>query len=266
MAISYTSPSTIIPNVVRALLAADAEIAAYFERIAVSDLYQLDGPIMTPSLYVVPGTLSHDRQVGGETESTYTLSVVGVFTYPTPFLYGLAATAAPSLTQSAGTGQHTGAMTYYVTQFDARGESIASPSAAITVTAKDVTVARPTLASGALGWRIWRTKAGGKSPRHAATLRASESSWLDTLPDAALSDELAPIPFYAESVLDYVASVLYANETLTYSGTSYASPALLCQQGRDEIASARNLRVRELVVTVPTYIDPAANTVISGSV
>ena len=266
MAISYTSPSTIIPNVVRSILANDAEIAGYFERIAVSDLYQLDGPLKTPSLYVVPGTLSHDRQVGGETESTHTISVVGVFPYPTPFLYSLAATAAPVVAQTSGTAQHTGAFVYYVTQFDANGESAASPGASISVSAKDITVTKPTLASGALGWRVWRTKAGGKSPRHAATLRASETSWVDSLPDAALSDELAPIPFYAESVLDYVASVLYANETLTYSGTNYATPALLCQQGRDEIAAARNLRVRELVVTVPTYIDPAANTVISASV
>jgi len=264
--ISYTSPSVIIPSVVRSILAADAETAAYFERIALSDLYQLEGPIKTPSLYVVPGTLSHDRQVGGETESTYTLSVVGVFPYPTPFLYSLAATAAPTVAQVSGTGQHTGTFYYYVTQFNEYGESAASPSASITVSAKDVTVSRPTLASGALGWRVWRTKANGKAPKHAATLRASEASWQDALPDAALADEMAPIPFYAEAALDYVASVLYANETLTSSGMNYATPALLCQQGRDEIASTRNLRIRELVVTVPTYINPMTNAVITGSV
>ena len=266
MAISYDSPSTIIPRLVRDILAADSEIAAFFDRIALSDLYQLDGPILTPSLYVVPGTLSHERQVGGETESTYTLSVVAVLPYPTPFLHTLAAPAAPTLAQASGTGQHTGTLKYLVTQFNAQGESAATTPASITVTAKDVTVTAPTLAAGALGWRVWRTKANGLSYRHAATFRASETSWRDSLPDSALSDELAPIPFYAESLLDYVASVLYANENLTTSGTNYSTAAILCQQGKDEIATGRNLRVRELVVTIPTYINPATNVVISGSV
>lgn len=265
MSISYASVSVEIPRLVREVLKADSDLAAYFEQITLADLYQLDGPIRTPSLYVVPGTLAQARQVGGESEGTYTVSVVAVLPVPTPFRHDLAALAAPTAALAA-TGPLTGAYGYRATQFNADGESVASPLLSVSPSAQWVTITRPSLASGALGWRLWRTEANRTAMRHLVTLRADAASFNDVLPDAALADELAPIPFYAEALLDHAAKVLYANERLLESGTAYASAALGVQQGRDEIATARNLRIRELVLTIPTYLDTTTSLVINGSV
>lgn len=265
MSISYASVSVEIPRLVREVLKADADLAGYFEQIALADLYQLDGPIRTPSLFVVPGTLAQTRQVGGEAEGTYTVSVAGVFPVPTPFRYDLAALAAPT-GALASSGPLTGSYVYRITQFNADGESAASPTLTVAPSAQWVTLTRPSLTSGALGWRVWRGEANRTALRHVVTLRADVASWKDTIPDSGLGDELAPIPFYAEALLDHAAKVLYANESLTDGGIRSASYALAVQQGRDEIASARNLRIRELVLTIQTYIDTTTSLVINGSV
>ena len=265
MSISYASVSVEIPRLVRDVLAADADLAAYFEQISLADLYQLEGPIRTPALYVVPGTLAQARQVGGEAEGVYTVSVAAVLPVPTPFRYDLAALAVPT-SALAASGPLTGTYGYRVTQFNADGESVASPLLTVAPSSQWVTVTRPTLAGGALGWRLWRTEANRTAMRHLVTLRADATTFKDTVPDAGLSDELAPIPFYAEALLDHAAKVLYANERLPESGTASASAALAVQQGRDEIALARNLRVRELVLTIPTYFNTTDSLVITGSV
>jgi len=265
LSISYASVSVEIPRLVRDVLAADADLAAYFEQITLADLYQLDGPIRTPSLYVVPGALAQERQVGGEAEGLYAISVVAVLPPPTQFRHDIAALAVPT-SALAATGPLTGTYGYRVTQFNADGESAASPLLTVAPSAQWVTVTRPTLASGALGWRLWRTEANRTAMRHLVTLRADATSFKDTIPDAGLADELAPIPFYAEALLDHAAKVLYANETLLESGTAYASAAMAIQQGRDEIASNRNLRIRELAVRVTTYINTTTSLVINGSV
>jgi len=265
VSINYATVSAVIPRIVRDALANDADLAAFFEQIALAEQYQVEGPIRTPALLVVPGTLEQSRQVGGEAEGTYTVSVAAVLPVPTPFRYDLAAPSAPTSAFTA-TGPLTGTYVYRVTQFSADGESAASPPLTVAPSAQWVTLTKPTLASGALGWRIWRGKAGKTALHHVVTLRADVTSWKDTVPDTGLADELAPIPFYAEALLDHAAKVLYAVETLTDSGSRYASAAMSCQQGRDEVATNRNLRVRELVVTVPTYINTTDSTVITGSV
>lgn len=266
MSISFSSVSVEIPRRVREILAADADLAAYFEQITLADLYQLEGPIRTPSLYVVPGVLTQERQVGGETEGSYIIQVVAVLPVPTPFRYDLAATGAPTSSLSA-IGPLTGTYGYAVTQFNADGESAASPVLSVAPAAQWVTITKPTLSGGALGWRIWRTEANRTALRHAVTLRPDAATWKDVLPDGALGDELAPVPFYAEALLDHAAKVLYANERLTDSTpTSYASAALAVQQGEDQISTARNLRVRALAVTVQTYFDAATSQIIGGSV
>lgn len=265
MSINFASVSVEIPRLVRATLAADVDLAAYFEQITLADLYQLDGPIRTPALFVVPATLAQERQVGGEAEGTYTVSVVAVLPVPTPFRHDLAATLAPTSALTA-TGPHTGVYGYCVTQFNEYGESAASPVLSVSPAAQWVTLTRPTLSLNALGWRVWRTKANRTALRHLVTLRADAATWKDTVPDSGLADELAPIPFYAEALLDHASAVLYANERLLDGATASASAALEAQQGRDEIATGRNLRIRELVLKVSTYINTTTSLVINGSV
>jgi len=265
MSISYASVSVEIPRLVREVLAADPDLVAYFEQITLADLYQIEGPIRTPSLYVVPGALVQARQVGGETEGAYSVSVVAVLPVPTPFRHDLAAPTVPT-SALASSGPLTGVYGYRVTQFNADGESAASPLLSVTTAAQWATITRPSLAANALGWRLWRSEANRTAMRHLVTLRADATSFKDTIPDSGLADELAPIPFYAEALLDHASAVLYANERLLESGTAYASAALEAQQGRDEIASNRNLRVRELVLNVKTYINTTTSLVINGSV
>jgi len=267
VSISYASVSTDIPRRVREILAADADLAAFFEQIALADLYQLDGPIRTPALFVVPGVLRRDRTVGGEVEGEYLVSVAAVLPVPTPFRYDLAAPAAPTGALSS-TGPLTGTYLYRVTQFDATGESAASAALSVSPSGQWVTLTKPTLSGSALGWRVWRSKAGKQALLHCVTLRADVTTWKDTIPDSGLGDELAPIPFYAEALLDHAANVLYANERLydSSNGLAYASAAVTVQQARDEIATDRNLRIRELAITIPTYFDSTDSQVINGSV
>lgn len=247
-----TSPHAVIPLVMREILAANATLAAFFDRIAAVERRQLRGPMVTPSLLVVPGALKQGREIGGDFEADYTVNVLGVFPSEVPWIPDLAALAAPSVTAS-GTGTLTGAFRYRVTQANEDGESEAGAEATVTADADIVTVTRPTLAAAATCWRAWASDAGRTGLRWGATLPASVTSWID---DGTRRDELAPIPFFAEDWLDEAQKVLIANETLEWLGIRYASAAMGCEQSGDDLIAVRNVRVRELVVTVPTLIDP----------
>lgn len=247
-----TSPHAVIPLVMREILAANATLAAFFDRIAVVERRQLRGPMVTPSLLVVPGALSQRREIGGDFEADYTINVLGVFPAETPWIPDLPALDAPSVT-AAGSGTRTGLYRYRITQANEWGESEAGAEASATADADIVTVTRPTLAATATCWRAWASVAGKTALRCAAALPASVTSWID---DGTRRDELAPIPFFAEDWLDEAQKVLIANETLEWLGIRYASAAMGCEQSGDDLIAVRNVRVRELVVTVPTLIDP----------
>ena len=77
---------------------------------------------------------------------------------------------------------------------------------------------------------------------------------------------MAPIPFLVEDKLDDVQSVLIRNESLTWAGTRYATEAMECQIMGDEVVPVRNLRLRELLVKIPTLVDPVTKRIVTESV
>lgn len=252
------SPHAVIPLVVREILAADAGLAAFFDRIAVVERRQLRGPIVRPSLLIVPGVLTQVREIGGTMDCTFSLSVIGVFPPETQWSPHLAAVQAPTLSV-AGSGSMSGVYRYRITQANELGESEAGTEAtSATAASNQITVTRPTLAAGATCWRVWASDAGRTALRWSATLPAATTTWAD---DGTRRDDLAPIPFLAEDWLDGAQSVLLQNETLEYSGTRYATAAMECEVSGDDVLPTRNLRIRELVVKVPTLVDAIAKRV-----
>jgi hypothetical protein len=241
----------------REILAADATLAAYFDRITVVEKRQLRGPIVTPSLLIVPGALKQLREIGGDFDANYTVAVLGAFPSETQWIPDLSALAAPSAA-ATGAGTLTGAFRYRVTQASGLGESEAGTEATVTADADVVTVTRPALSAAATCWRVWASGADRTALRWAATLPASVSAWVD---DGTRRDEIAPIPFAVEDWMDEVQKILIGNETLTWLGVRYATAAMGCEQSGDELVSIRNIRLRELVVTVPTLIDPLTKTI-----
>jgi len=248
------SPLARIPRKVRDVIAADAGILAFAEsHISEGEYQDLENPIPLPSIWVVPLVARAERQVGGDVEISYDLSVVIALPRNTPAIPGITAPAVPTVAAGA-TGGLTGTYQYRLTAYGSAGESYASTSASVTVTAKKITVTPPALPSGATGFRVWRTRAGKSAFRWVGTI-AGSVAWTDNVDDTDLGDELAPIRYLGERVLEEIASVLYTAEPL-YDSTKYVSDAnLLCRPGPDRVISGRNMRLKTLIVTVPALIN-----------
>lgn len=256
------SPHAVIPLVIREILAANAGLSAFFDRIAVVERRQLRGTIVRPSLLVVPGTLTQLRATGGGMDCNYDVSILAALPPETLWTPDLAALAAPTVT-ATGTGTRTGTFRYRVTQANSAGESEAGAEQSVVADAGIVTVTRPTLAAGATCWRVWASNADRTCLRWAATLPAATASWID---DGTRRDDFAPIPFLAEDLLDDAQSVLMQNESLTWDGVRYATEAMESQIVGDDVVAVRNVRIRELLVKVPTLVDPITKRILTERV
>lgn len=256
------TPHAVIPLVIREILAANAGLAAFFERIEVRERRQLRGQILRQSLLIVPGQLTQLRATGGGMDCNFSVSVLAAFPPEILWTPALAALAAPSVTAS-GTGSMTGAYRYRVTQANEWGESAAGAEATVTADADVVTVTRPSLAASATCWRVWASDAGRTALRWAATLPAAATSWVD---DGTRRDDLAPIPFLAEDKLDDAQSVLIQNESLTWEGVRYATEAMEAQIVGDDVIPVRNIRLRELLLKIPTLVDPVTKRILTERV
>jgi hypothetical protein len=128
------------------------------------------------------------------------------------FLYGWQATAAPAapaaptvalvaLTSGIGTA---GAYTYKVAPFDTfhreSAATAASASVTLTGTSQGVTVTPPALPTGAVGYNIYRTLAGGALYYYVgSTLGAA--AYTDAQPDAAIDTALVPSATWATGAI-----------------------------------------------------------------
>lgn len=255
------SPLARIPRRVRDVLAADAGLVAFFEgRISECDREDLENPQTVPSLWVVPGKLTAERQVGGNVLARYELGVIAVLPRLTLAVAGIAAPSAPTLAATSG-GALSGAYQYRLTAHGAVGESFASASASVSPSNQAVTVTPPSLPSGASGFRVWRTRAGRDAFRWIKTLYGT-AAWTDTLADTALGDELAPIRYYGERLIEEIARVLYVDETFSDAGDCLADQALFCEPGPDRVIAARNIRLKSLKVSIPTEFDPTTKGIV----
>lgn len=249
------SPLARIPRRVRDVLAADAGLVAFFEnRISECDREELENPQTVPSLWIVPSKITSERQVGGLIDARYEIGVIAVLPRLTPAIAGIAAPSAPTVAAVSG-GALTGTYGYRLTAFGALGESFASSAASVAPNAQAVTVTPPSLPSGATGFRVWRTRAGRDAYRWVHTIYGT-AAWTDTLADTSLGDELAPIRYYGERLIEEIARVLYDDESFRDDGECLSDQALFCEPGPDRVIAARNLRVKTLRVVIPTQINP----------
>ena len=256
------TPHAVIPLVIREILAANAALAAFFDRIEVRERRQLRGPIVRPSLLVVPGTLAQLRATGGGMDCNFSVSILAALPPETLWTPTLAAHAAPTAV-AAGAGALTGDYRYRITQANEWGESEAGAELSVTADADVVTVTRPTLSASATCWRVWASVAGRTALWWGATLPAATTSWID---DGTRRDDLCPIPFLAEDKLNDAQSVLMQNESLTWSGVRYATEAMESQIVGDDVIPVRNIRLRELLVKIPTLVDPVTKRILTGRV
>jgi len=249
------SPLARIPRKVRDVLAADAGLLAFFEgRISECDREELENPQTVPSLWVVPSKLTSERQVGGLIDARYEIGVIAVLPRLTPAVAGIAAPSVPTLVAS-GSGSLTGTYKYRLTAFGAAGESFASAAVSAAPSAQLVTVTPPSLPAGATGFRVWRTRANRDAYRWLHTIYGT-GSWVDNTADTSLGDELAPIRYYGERLIEEIARVLYVDESFTDAGECLADQALFCEPGPDRVIASRNLRFKALKVSIPTQINP----------
>lgn len=252
-------PLARIPRKVRDVLAADAGLLAFTEgHISEGEDSDLENAIPLPSIWIVPLAPNEQRQVGGFVEINYDLALFLALPRSTPATAEIAAPTAPTVAAGA-TGSLTGTYQYRLTAYGAAGESYASAAASVSVSGKDVTVTPASLPSGAIGFRIWRTKAGQSAFRWAG-VSIGAGPWTDNTPDSALGDELAPIRYYGQRVIEEASSVLYNAEPLFDVSEDISDASLKCYPGPDRLVSSRNMRLKTLVITVPALIDPVTKT------
>jgi len=253
------SPLARIPRKVRDVLAGDAGMMAFTENhISEGEDSDLENAVPLPSLWIVPLAPNEQRQVGGFVEINYDLALFLALPRSTPATSEIAAPSAPSVA-AGGTGSLTGTYRYRLTAYGAAGESYASESASITVSGKTVTVAPPALPAGATGFRVWRTKAGMDAFRWIGVIIGT-SAWTDNTSDSDMGDELAPIKYYGQRVIEQAASILYAAEPLFDVTEDISDASLKCYPGPDRLVTSRNMRLKTLVITVPAFIDPVTKT------
>lgn len=251
---------------VRARVAANEDLLAFNEgRILAADWEELDGPLVTPALYISP------KRMDGKRMPSQTISLDAVFRFrqylprATPGTDSIASPARPTVT---GTG--TVASGYYcgVTAFNSRGESwltrAALPSDTNPISRVNA-AARSwswSAVAGADGYRLWRTTDGGLAMRWLAT--TDRLVFDDDVPDTELGVELAPVKFLAAIVKSYLMVTLLGGEVYrTPTGRQLADPATETIDIEDRPLPARNLRILAFDASVPSRITVARQAAVS---
>ena len=248
------TPTRAIPRIIRAVLADDPHLAAYFDRISVSDLPAFQMPFVVPALLIYPGEPQRERAVGGPINLVYRIAVHLVLPALTPATQDIAEPSAPTIAAGA-TGPLTGAYQYRLTEFGAAGESNAGAAGSLTVSAKAPTVAIPALTSGT-GHRIWRSRAGKTACRWVGTVFGGSSTWIDTTPDDHLGAELAPLQLLAEGLTDAIAAALFSGEFLVEDGHAKADICFSVDSQSGGVLPKRNVWVSEIRATIGSFYDP----------
>ena len=217
MSLVARTNKTLVADNVRAYLAADATLAAFFgtDRIQVREYQEGAGPTPAPFLVIVHGQLQDKPTTSQAANARLDIDVMA---YLPRYVTADASLTTPSTpTAVAGsTGLLTVTRRYAVTFYTATGESYASDlSVAATVTSKRIIVTIPTGPAGTVGRRIWATRSGGLCPRFLDVIADNTAtSYSDETPDIYLGDEIAPYPGDYGDVFERVKLVLWANRQL----------------------------------------------------
>lgn len=224
----------------------DAATVAFFgaDGIRQVDYEELEHPIRAFFLAIVAGQQKAQRVVGGEADLLYRVPILVYLPRQTPVNASIAVPPAPVITKVSG-GALTGTFIYRVTQWNEAGESWASPPVTVTLAGENAAVSFSSPPAG-MGFRVWRSTKGCTACRYNETIQPATvpSGYVDSVPDASLGDELAPVRLFAVNLKDYLRTVLYQNETLKEAtGVDVADACLVLEDKLDAIDRARNLRV-----------------------
>lgn len=246
-------------RLVRHYLAANAALAAFFgaERIRSHSYEEMWARMEAPYMAVIPGKVKEKRLVGSKADVDVSVGIALFLQRQLPPHPSLAKPTAPTCTPSGSGGQLTGTYRYALTVYGADGESWASELTSCAPVGQDVTVTIPALPSGALGYRVWRSKVGGTCCRHLALVERGSTTYVDSLSDTALEDEYAPEEFLAERIAGQVKSVLASMETLhdLITGYQVADFQAAFEDMTDGVSTQRNQRVKTIRATYVAFCD-----------
>jgi hypothetical protein len=246
-----SSPHVEVGQRVATKLAAFSDLLGFFgSRIGLVAQNEMDYTIPESLLAVIASEGTNQRQVGGDIEADFPVTVRAILPAPTPATQAIAIPAAPT---AAPVGS-AAAASFRLTEFGDRGESYAG---AIVVSTNGATLTLPALSGAGKGFRIWRTKGTSTQFRWAGTARAA-SAWIDHVTDARLGDELAPDwNQIGEQIRTAVARALFGrdNETLPKDGT-YATYCNLIGKRIEPKVNNRNLWIFDFVLTYQSRYDP----------
>lgn len=211
------SLKTLIASNVRAYLAADALLLAFFGDTGIRTREYAEGGVPTslPYLTVVPGQLADLPTTREGSRARFEVDLMVYLPRLAPADDTLAVPSVPS-PSDGGTGLLTVTRRYCVTYYTATGESFACElSAPITVTGKKITLTIPTGPAGTVGRRIWATRSSMACARFLDVVaNNTATSYTDETPDAYLGDEIAPYPGLYGDLMEQVKATLWTNRTL----------------------------------------------------
>lgn len=248
MSLVARTNKTLVADNVRAYLAADATLVAFFgaDRIQVREYQELAGPTPAPFLAIVHGQLQDKPTTSDAANARLDIDVTA---FLPRYVTADASLSTPSVpTAAAGTfGILSVSRRYAVTFYTATGESYASDlSTVIAVTSKRIAVTIPTGPAGTVGRRIWATRSGGLCPRFLDVIADNTTtSYSDETPDVYLGDEIAPYPGDYGDVFERVKLVLWANRQLfqlvpTATGDQLTDSIAMFRDSKPAVDATRN--------------------------
>jgi len=251
------SNKTLVADNVRAYLAADATLAAFFgtDRIRVREYQEQGGPTPAPYLVVEHGRLDDKPTTSQAANARYDVELIA---YLPRYVTADASLSTPSTpTAAAGTfGILSVSRRYAVTFYTATGESYASDlSTVVTVTSKRIAVTIPTGPAGTVGRRIWATRSSGLCPRFLDVIPDNTTTtYSDETLDIHLGDEIPPYPGDYGDIFEHAKSVLWANRQLfqlvpTATGAQLTDSIALFRDSKPAIDATRNQLVYSTTAT-----------------
>jgi hypothetical protein len=256
----YSEPSTSkVARLVAQVLAARPRLVSFFgaDRITVLSRAEASLPIRRPLLGVVPQSVKPVR-VGGDLEFNLPVTVRIYLPVETP-IARRTAPAAPAAATGPVTTTSVDAW-YRISDVDQYGESAASAAVHVTTSLRAAALTMPVTTRD--GFRVWRATAEDGQYHFAGLSLGSAGTWIDTVAEADLRDELAPILDYQEALVWEAIEALYTGEAemLEDDGRYHADAALEVTPRGPALITRRNLLLYEFDAVFPILIEAATGT------
>lgn len=265
MALYTEAPTSELARLVADKLAAVPGLVSFFglDRITVLSRAEIQTPIRTPLLAVIPREVKPVR-VGEDLEINLPVLVRIYLPAETPIARRIPPDAP---TATAGDASSTvGTFWYRISDADSEGESAASAPVSITVDHETPVLGLP--ATTRDGHRIYRATAEDGQYHCAGLALRGVTTWADTVAEADLRDELAPILDYQEMLVWACIKAIFAtpdDEMLESGGRYYADAALEVEPRGPVLVTRRNLMLFEFDYTFPIVVNAATGQNVTGA-